>query len=204
MSYSIPRFGHRHRLRVGLLGGSFNPAHEGHLHVARQAMTHLRLDQLWLMVSPGNPLKPANGMAPFAERLASAEKIADGRRIIATDIEQRLGTRYTRDTMRALTRRFPAQHFVWLMGADNLSQLPRWGHWLRIMRAMPMLVLPRPGATRPALAGQVASRFRKHRLPARSGLCLPLAAAPCWILLPVKENPASATALRRKIEGVSS
>ena len=204
MSYSIPRYGHRHRLRVGLLGGSFNPAHEGHLHVARQAMTRLRLDQLWLMVSPGNPLKPANGMAPFVERLASAEQIADGRRIIATDIEQRLGTRYTRDTMRALTRRFPAQQFVWLMGADNLSQLPRWGNWLRIMRAMPMLVLPRPGATRPALAGQVVSRFRKHRLPARSGLCLPIAAAPCWILLPVKENPASATALRRKIEGVSS
>ena len=109
MSYSIPRYGHRHRLRVGLLGGSFNPAHEGHLHVARQAMTHLRLDQLWLMVSPGNPLKPTNGMAPFAQRLASAENIADGRRIIATDIEQRLGTRYTKDTMRALTRRFPAQ-----------------------------------------------------------------------------------------------
>ena len=204
MSLSIPRYGHRHGLRVGLLGGSFNPAHEGHLHVARQAMTHLGLDQLWLMVSPGNPLKPSNGMAPFAQRLASAERIADGRRIIATDIEQRLGTRYTKDTMRALAQLFPAQKFVWLMGADNLSQLPRWGNWLRIMHAMPMLVLPRPGATRPALAGQAALRFRKHRLPARAGLCLPMAAAPCWILLPVKENPASATALRRKIEGVSS
>jgi nicotinate-nucleotide adenylyltransferase len=204
MSFSIPRYGHRHRLRVGLLGGSFNPAHEGHLHVARQAIAHLRLNQLWLMVSPGNPLKAANGMGPFSGRLASAEKIADGHRIIATDIEQRLGTRYTRDTLRELTRRFPAQHFVWLMGADNLLQLPRWGNWLRIMRAMPMLVLPRPGTTRPALAGQAAARFRKHRLPARSGLCLPMAGAPCWILLPVKENPASATALRRKIEGVSS
>ena len=204
MSSSIPRYGHRYRLRVGLLGGSFNPAHEGHLHVARQAMTHLRLDQLWLMVSPGNPLKSANGMAPFAQRLASAQKIADGRRIIATDIEQRLGTRYTWDTMRALTQRFPAQKFVWLMGADNLLQLPRWGNWLRIMHAMPMLVLPRPGATRPALAGQAALRFRKHRLPARSGLCLPMAAAPRWILLPVKENSASATALRRKFKGVSS
>jgi nicotinate-nucleotide adenylyltransferase len=143
-------------------------------------------------------------MAPFSQRLVSAQKIADGRRIIATDIEQRLGTRYTRDTMRMLTQRFPAQEFVWLMGADNLLQLPRWGNWLWIMHAMPMLVLPRPGATRPALAGQAALRFRKHRLPARAGLCLPMAAAPRWILLPVKENSASATALRRKIEGVSS
>ncbi|HQT45882.1 MAG TPA: nicotinate-nucleotide adenylyltransferase [Acidocella sp.] len=198
----MPRFGHRHALRVGLLGGSFNPAHEGHLHVARQAMIHLGLDQLWLMVSPGNPLKPAKGMAPVAVRLASAQRIADGRRIIATDIERHLGTRYTADTLAALQRRFPAQKFVWLMGADNLAQLPRWRHWQRIIHAMPMLVLPRPGATRPALAGRVAARYAKHRLPARSGLCLATASAPAWILLPVKEHPASATALRQNIEGV--
>jgi nicotinate-nucleotide adenylyltransferase len=203
MSFSIPRFGHRHRLRVGLLGGSFNPAHEGHLHVARQAMIHAGLDQLWLMVSPGNPLKSANGMAPFASRLASAARIADGRRIIATDIERRFGLHYTAATMAALKRRFPAVKFVWLMGADNLRQLPRWGNWLRIMRAMPMLILPRPGTTRAALAGQAASRFKKHRLPARSGLCLASAAAPSWILLPVKENSTSATALRKVIEGAS-
>jgi nicotinate-nucleotide adenylyltransferase len=192
-----PRFGHRYRLRIGLLGGSFNPAHEGHLHVARKAMIHAGLDQLWLMVSPGNPLKPSQGMAPFAERLASAGRIADGRRIIATDIEQRLGLRYTAGTMAALKRRFSGVDFVWLMGADNLRQLPRWGHWLRIMHAMPMLILPRPGATRLALAGQAAARFRKHRLPARAGLCLASAAAPSWILLPVKEHAASATALRK-------
>jgi nicotinate-nucleotide adenylyltransferase len=204
MSVSIPRFGHRHALRVGLLGGSFNPGHEGHLHVAQQAMTHLRLDQLWLMVSPGNPLKPSQGMAPFATRLESVRRLADGRRIIATDIEQKLGTHYTLDTMTALKRRFPRQHFVWLMGADNLSQLPRWGRWTRIMRAMPMLVLPRPGATRRALAGQAAARYAKHRLPAQAGLCLASAAAPAWILLPVKEHPASATALRQTIEGAPS
>jgi len=199
MSFSIPKYGHRYRLRVGILGGSFNPAHEGHLHVARQAITHLGLDQLWLMVSPGNPLKPSAGMAPFAARLASAERIADGRRIIATDIERRIGTHYTADTMAELLRRFPRYKFVWLMGADNLLQLPRWGRWLRIMHAMPILVLPRPNATRHALAGQAAARFRKHRLPARAGLCLATAAAPSWILLPVKEHPASATALRRSI-----
>jgi nicotinate-nucleotide adenylyltransferase len=199
LSFSIPKYGHRYALRVGILGGSFNPAHEGHLHVARQAMAHLGLDQLWLMVSPGNPLKPHHGMAPFAARLASAERIADGRKIIATDIEQRIGTHYTADTMAELLRRFPRYKFVWLMGADNLLQLPRWGRWLRIMHAMPMLVLPRPHATRHALAGQASGRFRKHRLPARAGLCLATAAAPSWILLPVKEHPASATALRRSI-----
>ncbi len=150
------------------------------------------------MVSPGNPLKPRAGMAPLAERLASAGKIADGRKIIATDIEWQLGTRYTADTMRALRRRFPRADFVWLMGADNLRQLPRWDRWGRIMHAMPMLVLPRPGATRAALASAAAHRYRKYRLPARAGLCLAATAAPAWILLPVKENAASATELRRK------
>jgi nicotinate-nucleotide adenylyltransferase len=168
-------------------------------------MAHLRLDQLWLMVSPGNPLKPRAGMAPLAERLESTRKIADGRRIIATDIESRLGTRYTADTMRELKRRFPRAHFVWLMGADNLIQLPRWDRWLRILRTMPMLVLPRPGATRKALAAKAAKRAQKHRLPARAGLCLATADSPAWILLPVKENSASATELRRKfLEGMTS
>ena len=169
------------------------------MHVARQACAHLRLHQLWLMVSPGNPLKPAAGMAPLAERLASARKIADGRRIIATAIEAHLGTRYTADTMRALLRRFPRARFVWLMGADNLRQLPRWDRWIRIMHAMPMLVLPRPGATRAALASKPARRYGKYRLPARAGLCLAAAESPAWILLPVQENSASATELRRKI-----
>ena len=186
-----------------MLGGSFNPAHEGHLHVARQAMAHAGLDQLWLMVSPGNPLKGADKMAPFAQRLAAAARIADGRRIIATDIERTLGTRYTADTMRALRRRFRRAEFVWLMGADNLCQLPRWGNWLRIMHAMPMWVIPRPGATRPALAGRAAARFRRNRLGARAGLMLAAAAPPSWILLPVKENATSATALRETVQGAA-
>ena len=171
------------------------------MHVARQAITHLGLDQLWLMVSPGNPLKSTVDMAPLAARLATARRQADGRRIIATDIEARLGTRYTADTMRVLKRRFPAVRFVWLMGADNLIQLPRWDRWRRIMRAMPMLVLPRPGATRRALASPARKAYGKYRLRARAGLCLPLAAAPAWILLPVKENPTSATELRRRLKG---
>ena len=136
-------------------------------------------------------------MAPFAERLASTQRLADGRRIVATEIEHYLGTQYTADTMKELLRRFPRVKFVWLMGADNLRQLPRWGNWLRIMHAMPDARAAPPGATRHALASQAAARFRNSRLPARSGLCLASAAAPSWILLPVKEHPASATALRQ-------
>ncbi len=183
-------------MRIGLLGGSFNPAHAGHLHVAKAAMAHARLDQLWLMVSPGNPLKPAVGMAPLAERLASARRIADGRRIIATDIERHLHTTQTAKTLAALKKKFPAADFVWLMGADNLAQLPKWGRWMRVALAAPMLVLPRPGETRRALAGQAVARLKRHRLPARSGLKLAQAKPPSWILLPGRENPASATALR--------
>lgn len=182
-----------------MLGGSFNPAHAGHLHVARQALKHLGLDQLWLLVSPGNPLKPRTGMAALADRLSAAQRIADGRRLIATDIEAHLGTRYTRDTLRVLKRRFPRIRFVWLMGADNLVQLPRWRRWQEITHAMPMLVVPRPGATRQALAGKAAKRYRKYRLPARAGLCLPACGAPAWILLPMQEHPASATELRRQL-----
>jgi nicotinate-nucleotide adenylyltransferase len=192
----IPTYGHRHRLRIGLLGGSFNPAHEGHLHIARQAMRHARLDQVWLMVSPGNPLKPAAGMAPFAERLASAAAIADGRHIIATDIERRLHLHYTAQTLRTLRTRFPRAQFVWIMGADNLIQLPRWGRWRRIVRTMPLLVMPRPGLTRAARASHAARALARHRIPARAALCLPSTAPPAWVLLPVPENSTSATALR--------
>lgn len=151
------------------------------------------------MVSPGNPLKPAAGMGCLADRLSSAQNLADGRRIIATDIESRLGTRYTCDTLAALKRRFPRVRFVWLMGADNLIQLPRWRHWQKITKTMPMLIVPRPDSTRRALAGKAAKRHHQYRLPAQAGVCLPAHKAPAWILLPVQEHPASATELRRQI-----
>ncbi len=120
------------------------------------ARARLRLDQVWLLVSPGNPLKPAHGMAPLPDRLAGARAIADGRRIVATDIERVLRTRFTRDTLRALRRRFPRVRFVWLMGADGLVDLPRWRRWRDIARTLPIAVLPRPGYNHPALAGRAA------------------------------------------------
>jgi nicotinate-nucleotide adenylyltransferase len=131
----VPFYGHRYRLRVGLLGGSFNPAHDGHRHVAEVAQQRLRLDQVWLLVSPGNPLKRQDGMASMANRLASAQRISDGRRVRATGIEQRLGTRYTVDALRALRRLFPRVQFVWLMGADILAELPAWKRWLDVVHA---------------------------------------------------------------------
>ncbi len=189
-------------MRIGLLGGSFNPAHEGHLHVAELALRHLRLDQVWLLVSPGNPLKPLRGMEPLAIRLASAARIGDGRRVVATAIEAGLGTRYTTDTLSALRRRFPRARFVWLMGADNLSQLPRWRDWMGIMRTMPVAIFPRPSYNHRALAGRAAHRLRSARLPVAAAPALALRKPPAWIFLPTPQHAASATAIRAAGSGV--
>jgi nicotinate-nucleotide adenylyltransferase len=188
------RFGDRRRLRIGLLGGSFNPAHEGHLHVARMALRTLRLDQVWMLVSPGNPLKPAKGMAPFAERLASARRMARPPRILATGIEASLGERYSALTLAKLRKRFPRAAFVWIIGADNLWQLPRWRRWRELVSHTPLAVLPRPGWTRRALAGAAARRMRRFR---RRPGALP-SPAPGWALVPAREHPASATAIRAR------
>ena len=192
----LPRWGDGRRRRVGLLGGSFNPAHAGHRHVAHTALRRLRLHQVWLLVSPGNPLKPAAGMAPFASRLAGARGIADGRRVVATAIEQRLGLRYTWRTAAVLRRRFPRVRFVWLIGADNLEQMPHWRRWRDIVRGMPVTVLPRPSYNHRALAGRAARWLRRAWRPARQAPVLPALPAPAWTFLPVPQSPLSATALR--------
>jgi nicotinate-nucleotide adenylyltransferase len=159
-------------------------------------LRRLGLDQVWLMVSPGNPLKPVAGMASLADRLASARAIADGRRIVATAIEARLGTRYTVDTLRRLRRRFPRARFVWLMGADNLADLPRWRGWLQIARSMPIAVHPRPKYNLRALAGQAARRLRSAQRRPGAAAALAKERPPAWIFLAAAQNPASATALR--------
>jgi nicotinate-nucleotide adenylyltransferase len=183
-------------MRIGLLGGSFNPAHAGHRHIIDQARRRLRLDQVWLLVSPGNPLKPQHGMAPFDQRLASARTIADGRRALATAIEAAFGMRYTVDTLRRLLQRFPKARFVWIMGADILEQLPRWRRWLEIACHIPFAVLPRPSYNHRALAGQAARRLRHARRPARAAAILAELAAPAWVFLCVPQHNASATAIR--------
>jgi nicotinate-nucleotide adenylyltransferase len=183
-------------MRIGLLGGSFNPAHNGHRHVAETARRALALDQVWLMVSPGNPLKQGQDMAPLQQRLTSAKRIADGCRIIATDIERHLGTHYTADTIRRLKQRFPRAQFVWIMGADNLVQLPRWDRWLRIAHDVPFAVLPRPRYNNRALASRAAHRLAATRHPSRQAHTLANILAPAWIFLPAAQHQASATALR--------
>lgn len=198
---ALPRFGDRRRMRIGLLGGSFNPAHGGHLHIARAALHRLALDQVWLLVSPGNPLKEARGMASQADRLASAACLADGRRIVATDIERHLGTRYTADTLRALKRLFPRVRFVWLMGADNLTQFPRWRDWTGIAATVPFAVLPRPTYTRAALAGRAARRLAHARHGSRQAVVLADLTPPAWVFVDGRENALSATALRRAAAG---
>jgi nicotinate-nucleotide adenylyltransferase len=170
------------------------------LHVARIAQRRLRLDQVWLMVSPGNPLKHVAGMASLSDRLASAGRIADGRRIIATGIEARLKTRYTVDTLRRLRRIFPNISFVWLMGADNLVQLPRWNDWTEIARHTNFAVLPRPTYNHRALAGLAAQRLRPSRRLERCAPALAAFGAPSWVFLPAPQNPQSATAIRARLQ----
>ncbi len=184
---------------MGLLGGSFNPAHQGHSHIAWVALRRLGLDQVWLLASPGNPLKRGAGMAPMRERLESARGIGDGRRVVATGIERELRTRYTFDTLRALRRRFPRVEFVWIMGADNLAQLPRWQRWLGIAAAMPIAVMPRPTYNQRALASLAAQRLRPWLRPARSAPALAGLRAPAWTFLPGRQNAASATAIRERL-----
>lgn len=154
------------------------------------------------MVSPGNPLKPRRGMAAFEDRLASAAAVADGRRVVATGIERRLGTTFTLDTLRALRRRFPGTRFVWLMGADILAELPRWRRWVELVRVVPFAVLPRPSYTGRALAGRAARRLRACRIPARAAATLAGRTPPAWVFLPAREIGVSATALRASGRGV--
>jgi nicotinate-nucleotide adenylyltransferase len=148
------------------------------------------------MVSPGNPLKPASGMARFADRLESARRIADGRRIVATGIESALGTRFSADTVHALHRRFPNVRFVWLIGADNLRQLSRWRRWTEITRDATLAVLPRPGYSYAAIRGPAATRLAHARRPAREAPTLALRELPAWTFVPAAQHAASATAIR--------
>jgi len=190
-------WGGRQSLTVGLLGGSFNPAHDGHRHVAESALRLLGLDQVWLLVSPQNPLKSRSGMAPVEQRLSSArQSVADHPRLIATDLEQALGTRYTADTLAALRRRFPLIRFVWLMGADNLHQMSLWRRWAAIFGTVPVAILARSPYSLTALASVAARRFARFRLPSSAARGLSRRRPPAWVYLHTSLHPASSTAIR--------
>ena len=183
-------------MRVGLFGGSFNPAHEGHAHVAETALKRLRLDRVVWLVSPQNPLKSNRETADFAERLAAVRRIARGPSMIVSDVEARIGSRYTIDTLRALQNRYPGVRFVWLMGSDNLSGFQRWRGWREIMRRLPVAVIARPGSTVRSLFAPTARQFSSARRPAREAAILADLAPPAWVYLQGPLNFTSSTALR--------
>jgi nicotinate-nucleotide adenylyltransferase len=181
---------------TGLLGGSFNPAHRGHRHVSRAALDALGLDEIWWLVSPGNPLKPGKGMAPLAARIASARRAARGAPIRVTAIERVLGTVYTADTVARLVRRFPNRRFIWLMGADNLAQFHRWRDWRRIAALVPIAVATRPGYDGPALKAPAWGWLRRFVRPAAMARNWTMWRPPALVLLSLPPDPISATAIR--------
>lgn len=187
-------------MAVGLFGGSFNPAHDGHAHVAETAMRRLGLDRVVWLVSPQNPLKDARDSAPLAERMASARAAAklaaDGRAMLVSDFETRAGTQWTIDTLRALTARHPGVRFVWLMGSDNLASFHKWRGWTDIMRMMPVAVIARPGSELDSRTAPAAARFASARVPTARARLLPDLEAPAWTYLTAPLNPRSSTALR--------
>lgn len=184
---------------IGLLGGSFNPAHGGHLHISRLALDRLRLDEVWWLVSPQNPLKPLAGMAPLARRLEAARKVAAGEgRIRVTDIERELATSYTVDTLEALAGRFPAARMVWIMGADNLVQLPRWKGWRTLFRNVPIAVFARPKYSSRALSGRAARRFAAARVRETRAAKLVDMKPPAWVFMRTPMVADSASRIRAR------
>jgi nicotinate-nucleotide adenylyltransferase len=182
---------------TGLLGGSFNPAHGAHRRITLGAIEALGLDEVWWLVSPGNPLKDKQGMAPLGARVKSARKLARRAPIKVTAIERELGTRYTIDTVRKLKRRYPKRRFVWLMGSDNLAQLHRWRDWRAIAREMPIAVANRPGYDAHALASPAMAWLRRFRVPAAGSINRGEWSAPALIALRFDPDPRSATAIRQ-------
>lgn len=183
--------------RIGLLGGSFNPAHRGHLHLTREALRRLGLDEVWWLVTPQNPLKKKEELAGYAQRFAGAQALAASEpRIRVTAVEERLGTRYTIDTLKALKRRHPRFGFVWLMGADNLAGFHRWRKWADILRTTPVAVFDRSPYSHRALHSPAALRFARFRLPERQ---LARAKAPAFAYIAMKRDATSATDLRKML-----
>jgi nicotinate-nucleotide adenylyltransferase len=187
---------HADHLRIGLLGGSFNPAHEAHRVISLFALKRLKLDRVWWLVSPGNPLKDVSALPDLAARISAAQQVARDPRIVVTGIEAEFHTRYTVDTIAKLRRRFPRARFVWLMGADNLSQFSRWRDWQTISALLPMAIIDRPSDSLRAAASTAAQRLARYRLDEAEASKLADCAAPAWVFLRGLKLPLSSTQLR--------
>jgi nicotinate-nucleotide adenylyltransferase len=193
MRYEFPMA--RAGQHIGLLGGSFDPAHAGHLHISVEALKRFRLDQVWWLVSPGNPLKQ-RGPEPLAKRMARAKDVAQHPKIVVTDIERLLETRYTHATLSAMIKHFPSVRFTWLMGADNLATFHHWEQWRGIIEIVPVGVLARPGDRISARMSPAARAYRHARLRARASHLLSVSPAPSWCFVNVPMHNASSTAIR--------
>lgn len=180
---------------IGLLGGSFDPAHAGHAHITREALKRFGLDQVWWLVSPGNPLK-TRGPAPMLERIAYASEVMKHPKVQVTGIEERLKTRYTAQTLRALQQLYPKQRFVWLMGADNLAQFHLWQDWRDIAHRVPLGILARPGQRISARLSRAASLYAPYRIAGRNSQQLAQASAPAWCFVNVPMTDVSSSAIR--------
>ena len=184
------------RARIGLLGGSFNPAHDGHRHISLLAIDRLGLDRVWWLVSPQNPLKPVAGMAPLAQRLARARQVARHPRLVVSDLERELGTQYTIDTLLALRRRLPKVAFVWLMGADNLVDIDQWRRWPVLFNTVPDAIIDRPTYSLKALTSSEARRFARFRVCGELD-ALADRVPPAWAFVRARLHAGSATRIRR-------
>jgi nicotinate-nucleotide adenylyltransferase len=183
--------------RIGLLGGSFNPPHDGHREISLAALERLRLDAVWWLVSPGNPLKDANTYAPYEERLGLARRVASHPRIVVSDFERRKNLQYTVDTLATLEALWPQIRFLWLMGADALLEFDRWKDWRTIFTMVPIAVFARPGVEAP-LTSESARAFSPFRIDPEDAGDLAGAEPPAWVYFQDTRNPASSTALRAR------
>ena len=179
------------------MGGSFNPAHEGHRIVAETALRRLGLDAVWWLVTPGNPLKRHDELAPLDERIKRIRQFALGPRMRITSFERELKTPYTASTLAFLKMRYPGVRFVWIMGADNLATFDRWQRWQDIARTMPFAVVDRPGWRLRALASKAATSFQTARIAESDARSLPLRSPPAWTFLTGRLSEESSTRLRR-------
>jgi nicotinate-nucleotide adenylyltransferase len=183
-------------MRIGLLGGSFNPPHAAHRAVSLFALKRLRLDRVWWLISPGNPLKDTGPLHGIAERAEAAQQVADDPRIVVSCLESVIGTRYTFDTIDYLRRRCSGARFVWIMGADNLAQFHRWQNWQRIAAEVAIVVIDRPPTSFRALASPAAQALSRYRLAEHAAAMLPDREPPAWVYLTGLKSPVSSTGLR--------
>lgn len=182
--------------RIGLMGGSFNPPHEGHLVVARASLRRLRLDQLWWVVTPGNPLKSHGGLPATDSRIEAVEALAKHPKMLTTAFETELGTPYTAATIEFLLKRYPQARFVWVMGADNLATFHRWQRWRDIAAMVPIAVIDRPGWRFPGLSSPAAQALASARIREENARFLPFRKPPAWVFLTTRLSKQSSTALR--------